>query len=97
MYRIVGKQAFIKVAYCLIYYGSVAVSILLAYIMDTSWFWFFRKFAPGIDCFDKDDQQQVSCLSFSLLYRDSVSLFIFSIFMLIVLKLCSSRIALIIN
>lgn len=97
MYRIIGKQAFIKVAYCLIYYGAVILSILMAYIMDSSWFWFFKNFAPGIDCFDKDASEQVNCLSFSLLYRVSLSLFIFSIFMLLVLKLCTSRIALILN
>lgn len=93
LHKIVGKMAFVKFAYCLVYFGSVAISILLISLIS-DWSWFMDYLAPGIQC-NQDDF--LGCLSSSVVYRVSTCLLIFTMLMFCIMLVCPTRAALILN
>jgi hypothetical protein len=50
LYRIIGKVAFVKFAYILVYFGAIISGLLLLALMNSSWGWVMSTFAPGINC-----------------------------------------------
>ena len=50
LYRIIGKAAFTKFAYILVYFSAVALAIALVNLMSSSWSWVMSPLAPKIIC-----------------------------------------------
>lgn len=97
LYRIIGKSAFVKFAYLLIYFSAVVLTLAFFTVTSNSWPWVMSRIAPQIMCDLWIGAEHISCISAAVLYRMSCCLFIFSLFMLILIQTCSTRVALIIN
>lgn len=96
LYKLLGKTSFIKIAYCLVYFAVIGVSIIAVNLLESVPL-VLGKIASGINCDSYLQDEGLSCLTASTIYRVSFCLFIFSIFMLICLKICSARVGLILN
>ena len=91
IYQIIGKKAFIKCLYAIIFLSSLLTTLAMMYIFQ-EWSWFMKYFAPSIQCND-----EFQCLGPEVVYRVCACLWFFSVVMLIIMKLCSTRIAMILN
>ena len=91
IYQIIGKKAFIKCLYSVIFLSSLLSTLAMMYIFQ-EWSWFMKYLAPSIQC-----DQAFQCLGAEVVYRVCACLWLFSTGMLIIMKLCSARIAMILN
>ena len=92
IYQIVGKRAFIKCLYCVVFLFSIITTLGLVLLLQ-NWPFFMDYFAPEIQC----KNETFNCLGAEVIFRVSCCLFIFSIVMIGLVKICSPRIALILN
>lgn len=49
LYKLIGKNAFVKFAYCVVYFSTVFLS-MLSISLISEWSWFMDNLAPGIQC-----------------------------------------------
>jgi hypothetical protein len=80
--------------YSIIYFAFI-VFVYLAMYMLKEWEFFMRVFADGISCLALTDD--FDCISASVVYRITLSLFLFSSLMLLILLISPARIAKILN
>lgn len=93
-FKLMGKVSFIKIMYILIYF-SVIIAVYIAMYVLREWEFFMRFFADGINCMALTEE--FDCISASVIYRITLSLFIFSMMMVIILALTSWRVGKILN
>lgn len=94
IYKIIGRVAFIKIMYAIIYFLFIGFVYLAMYLLR-EWEFFMRVIADGINCQNLTDE--FDCVSASVIYRIMFSLFMLSTLMLIVIVIASNRLAQIIN
>ena len=93
-YKIIGRVAFIKIMYSVIYF-SFLLFVYLSISLLKEWEFFMQMISDGFTCLNVTEQ--FDCVSASVIYRMTFSLFIFSAFMVLVMFSCSLRIAHILN
>lgn len=94
LYKVVGRVAFIKFMYTLVYFAFIALVYLAMYLLK-EWEFFMKVLADGINCLAITNE--FDCISTSVIYRIMLSLFTFSTLMLLAMFLCSARISRILN
>lgn len=94
VYKIIGRVAFIKIMYCLIYFSFIGFVYLAMYLLR-EWEFFMQMLADGFTCLAVTEE--FDCVSASVVYRITCSLFLFSTAMLIIMYSCSVRVAHILN
>ena len=93
-YKLMGRVAFVKFVYCVIYFSLIGVVYLAMYMLK-EWEFFMKFFADGINCLTLTEE--FDCVSASVIYRIMMSLFFFSLILIILLLVSSVRVAKIIN
>jgi hypothetical protein len=94
LFKLMGRIAFIKLMYVLIYFSFIIFVYAAMYLLR-EWEFFMQVLADGINCLALT--AEFDCVSASVIYRITLSLFLFSTLMLILLLACSSRVAAILN
>lgn len=94
LYKVIGRVAFLKIMYCLIYFAFIGFVYLAMYLLK-EWEFFMTVIADGINC--QNLTEEFDCVSASVIYRTTLSLFIFSVLMLLTMVGCSTRLAHILN
>lgn len=93
-YKIVGRVAFVKLMYSLIYFSFIGTVFLGMWFLR-EWEFFMSFFADGINC--QAITSDFDCISASVIYRIMLSLFLFGLIMLALLSTCSQRVGQILN
>ena len=89
-----GRVGFIKLMYLIVYFGFL-LAVFAAMWLLREWEFFMRMFADGVTCVSLTSE--FDCISASVLYRISLSMFLFSLFMAAVLTCCGLRCATVLN
>jgi|688.fasta_scaffold280143_1 hypothetical protein len=93
-YKVIGRISFIKLVYSIIYFSFIACVYFVMYLLR-EWEYFMKVFAHGISCVTLTEE--FDCISASVVYRITLSLFMFSLVMVLILTLATARIARILN
>lgn len=91
--KLLGKNSFIKVMYCVVYATFVGI-LLGAFVFLRDWGWFMDYVARGISCNKGDD---FDCITVALVFRIVTAISLFIIILLLTLSLCTVRISYILN
>lgn len=94
LYKLIGRIAFIKIMYTLIYFAFIGFVYLAMFLLQ-KWEFFMQVLADGISCYNLTNE--FDCVSASVIYRIMLSLFVFSTLMFLMMMVCSARISQIIN
>jgi len=93
-FKLIGRVSFLKIMYTIIYFSFI-IAVYLAMYLLREWEFFMKFFAEGINC--QALTKEFDCISASVIYRITLSLFTFSLGMVLIMVMVSDRVGKILN